>query len=89
MSEKFTKKQLLELAKSKPINITAHSGELIVPVLYQPQVAKFLKSKHIKLPFNIKELNRLKNKGIEYAIKQKKPFYREKYYARGIMKLKI
>ena len=46
----ITKKGLLCLKDSKPVPITAHSGECIIPCIYTETVKKVLKAKGIELP---------------------------------------
>lgn len=55
-----TKKDLLKLKKSKPVPITAHSFEVIVPVAYTSMVNNFLKKKGIKLPLSRDKLAKLR-----------------------------
>lgn len=55
-----TKKGLLKLKKSKPIPITAHTGEIIIPVAYTETVKKMLDKKGIKLPLSRDKLAKLR-----------------------------
>jgi len=52
----ITKKGLLALKDSKPIAITAHTGEIIVPCIYTETVKKIMKSKGIHLPLSHHQL---------------------------------
>jgi hypothetical protein len=46
----ITKKGLLALKDSKPVPITAHSHEIVVPCIYTETVKKMMKQKGIELP---------------------------------------
>jgi len=46
----ITKKGLLALKDSKPVPITAHSHEIVVPCIYTETVKKIMKQKGIELP---------------------------------------
>jgi hypothetical protein len=46
----ITKKGLLALKDSKPVPITAHSHEIVVPCIYTETVKKLMKAKGIELP---------------------------------------
>lgn len=56
----YTKKDLLKLKDSKPVPITAHSHEVIVPVVYADMVNKYLESKGVKLPLSHHQLAEMK-----------------------------
>ena len=60
MDKNVTKKGLLKLKKSKPIPITAHTGEIIIPVAYTETVKKMLDKKGIKLPLSREKLAKLR-----------------------------
>lgn len=60
MDKNVTKKGLLKLKKSKPIPITAHTGEIIIPVAYTETVKKMLDKKGIKLPLSRDKLAKLR-----------------------------
>ena len=56
----ITKKGLLALKDSKPVPITAHSHEIIVPCVYTETVKQFMRSKGIKLPLTPQKLAELR-----------------------------
>jgi len=60
MDRNVTKEGLLKLKKSKPIPITAHTGEIIVPCVYTEVVGDFMKKKGIKLPLDVHKLAELR-----------------------------
>jgi len=60
MDKNVTKQGLLKLKKSKPIPITAHTGEIIVPCVYTEVVGDFMKKKGIKLPLDVHKLAELR-----------------------------
>jgi hypothetical protein len=62
MYKNITKKSLLKLKDSKPIPITAHTHEIIVPCVYTETVEKFLDKKGIKLPLTHHQLAEYKRK---------------------------
>jgi len=69
------KDDLEKLKESKPVPITAHSGELVVPVVYASTVQKFLEKKGVKLPLTHKQLAEMKREAasIGAKIKSEKP----------------
>jgi len=69
------KDDLAKLKESKPVPITAHSGELVVPVVYANTVQKFLEKKGVKLPLTHKQLADMKREAasIGTKIKSEKP----------------
>ena len=56
------KEDLERLRDSKPIGITAHTHETIVPVVYARMVNEFLERKGVKLPLTHHQLADLKRK---------------------------
>jgi hypothetical protein len=64
------KDDLIKLKQSKPVPITAHSGELVVPVVYANTVQKFLKKKNVKLPLTQNQLAAMKKKANKIAVKK-------------------
>ena len=56
----ITKKGLLALKDSKPVPITAHSHEIIIPCVYTETVKKIMKEKGIELPLNPHKLAELR-----------------------------
>ena len=74
----YDRDDLDRLKKSKPVPITAHSGELVVPVVYADMVEHYLKKKGITLPLSHHELADMKReaasmaRGGKVTIKQKK-----------------
>ena len=76
----YGKEDLARLKDSKPIQITAHTHECIVPVVYSGMVNRFLESKGIQLPLTHHHLAEMKHEaGVSgYAVgskglKKKKP----------------
>jgi hypothetical protein len=59
---KITKNDLLKLKDSKAVPITAHSHEVIVPVVFASKVNKFLEKEGIKLPLTHHQLSEYKKK---------------------------
>ena len=68
---KISKNDLLKLKDSKPIPITAHTHEVVVPVVYASKVNKFLKKEGIKLPLTHHQLADLKRKAAKVHGKMK------------------
>jgi len=60
MDKNVTKKGLLALKDSKPVPITAHSHEIIVPCVYTETVKKLMKEKGIVLPLTPAKLAELR-----------------------------
>ena len=60
-----TKNDLLKLKHSKPVPITAHSMEVIVPVVYSTRVKEFMKREGMKVPLSPEQLAGLKKKARE------------------------
>lgn len=60
MDKNVTKKGLLALKDSKPVPITAHSHEIIVPCVYTEVVKKMMKDKGIVLPLTLAKLAELR-----------------------------
>lgn len=56
----ITKKGLLALKDSKPVPITAHSHEIIIPCVYTETVKKIMKAKGIELPLSHSKLAELR-----------------------------
>lgn len=56
----ITRNGLLALKDSKPVPITAHSHEIIVPCVYTETVKKFMKAKGIDLPLSPHKLAELR-----------------------------
>ena len=59
---KISKNDLLKLKASKPIPITAHTHEVVVPVVFASKVNEFLKKEGIKLPLTHHQLAEYKRK---------------------------
>jgi hypothetical protein len=59
---KISKNDLLKLKASKPIAITAHTHEVVVPVVFASKVNEFLKKEGIKLPLTHHQLAEYKRK---------------------------
>jgi hypothetical protein len=85
MDRNVTKAGLLRLKESKPISITAHTGEIIVPCAYTETVGKFMKSKGIHLPLDPHKLAELRR--IAKATPGH-PQHDEEGYAKGSANLK-
>jgi len=60
MDKNVTKEGLLKLKDSKPVPITAHSHEIIIPCVYTEKVQRFLDKEGIKLPLSHHKLAELK-----------------------------
>jgi hypothetical protein len=60
MDPNITKKGLLALKDSKPVPITAHSHEIVVPCVYTETVKKMMKAKGIELPLSHAKLAELR-----------------------------
>jgi len=60
MDSNVTRKGLLALKDSKPVPITAHSHEIIVPCVYTETVKKMMKAKGIELPLTPEKLAALR-----------------------------
>jgi hypothetical protein len=56
----YDKEDLLKLKASKPVPIIAHSGEVIVPVVYSGMVKKYLEGRGVKLPLTHHQLADMK-----------------------------
>lgn len=56
----ITRNGLLALKDSKPVPITAHSHEIIIPCVYTETVKKFMKAKGIELPLDPHKLAELR-----------------------------
>jgi hypothetical protein len=56
----YNKEDLAKLKDSKPIQITAHTHECIVPVVYSGMVNRFLESKGVHLPLTHHQLADMK-----------------------------
>ena len=74
----YNKADLLKLKDSKPVAVTAHSHEAIIPVVYTGLVNDFLKKKGIKLPLTHHQLAEMKREA--HAIH---PEAKEPGHARG------
>jgi hypothetical protein len=57
-----TKNDLLKLKNSKAVPITAHSHEVVVPVVYATRVKQFMKREGMRVPLEPEELSALKKK---------------------------
>ena len=57
-----TKNDLLKLKGSKPVPITAHSNEVVVPVVYATRVKQFMKKEGMSVPLSPEQLSTLKSK---------------------------
>jgi len=75
-----TKQDLLKLKDSKPVSITAHTHECIVPVVYAGMVGEFLKKKGIELPLTHHQLADFKREAHVSGY--------DKGYAKGTINLK-
>lgn len=62
MNKNITKQGLLRLKNSKPIPITAHTHEIIIPCVFTETVQKFLDKRGIKLPLTHHQLAEYKRK---------------------------
>jgi len=60
MDKNVTRKGLLALKDSKPVPITAHTHEIIIPCVYTETVKKVMKEKGIELPLNPHKLAELR-----------------------------
>lgn len=58
----ITKNDLLKLKGSKPVPITAHSNEVVVPVVYATRVKQFMKKEGMSVPLSPEQLSTLKSK---------------------------
>jgi hypothetical protein len=57
-----TKNDLLKLKDSKAVPITAHSHEVVVPVVYATRVKEFMRKEGMRVPLKPEELQTLKQK---------------------------
>lgn len=57
-----TKNDLLKLKNSKAVPITAHSHEVVVPVVYATRVKEFMRKEGMRVPLKPEELQTLKQK---------------------------
>ena len=60
MDPNVTRKGLLALKDSKPVPITAHSHEIVIPCVYTETVKKMMKAKGIELPLTHAKLTELR-----------------------------
>jgi len=60
-----TKNDLLKLKDSKAVPITAHSHEVVVPVVYATRVKEFMRKEGMRVPLKPEELQTLKQKAKE------------------------
>ena len=60
-----TKNDLLKLKNSKAVPITAHSHEVVVPVVYATRVKEFMRKEGMRVPLKPEELQTLKQKAKE------------------------
>ena len=60
MDPNVTRKGLLALKDSKPVPITAHSHEIVIPCVYTETVKKMMKAKGIELPLTHAKLAELR-----------------------------
>jgi len=67
MAKLYGKDDLRKLKESKPIPITAHTNEIVVPVVYAGMVDKYLKNKGITLPLTHAELREMKHEAQSLA----------------------
>lgn len=88
MDKNISKKDLLKLKDSKPVPITAHSHEIIIPVCYTSKVKKFLDKEGIKLPLSKEKLAALRKKARETEGNIKDIEDDENSYAKGTTNLK-
>jgi len=77
-----TKNDLLKLKDSKAVPITAHSHEVVVPVVYATRVKEFMRKEGMRVPLKPEELQTLKQKAKETDGKM------EAYAKGGTIKLK-
>jgi len=77
-----TKNDLLKLKNSKAVPITAHSHEVVVPVVYATRVKEFMRKEGMRVPLKPEELQTLKQKAKETDGKM------EAYAKGGTIKLK-
>jgi hypothetical protein len=69
----YNKADLLKLKDSKPVAVTAHSHEAIIPVVYTGLVNDFLKKKGIKLPLTHHQLAEMKREAHAIHPEEKEP----------------
>ena len=77
-----TKNDLLKLKDSKAVPITAHSHEVVVPVVYATRVKEFMRKEGMRVPLKPEELQTLKQKAKQTDGKM------EAYAKGGTIKLK-
>jgi hypothetical protein len=90
MDKNISKKDLLKLKDSKPIPITAHSFEIVIPVCYTSKVKKFLDKEGIKLPLSKEKLAKLRKiaKNTKGELSESDEENDEESYAKGTTNLK-
>jgi len=88
---KITKQDLLKLKDSKPVPITAHSHEVIIPVVYASRVNKFLEKEGIHLPLTHHQLAELKRKAskVKGKIQSKEGSDEGNSHAKGTHNIKV
>jgi len=69
----YNQSDLLKLKDSKPVAVTAHSHEAIIPVVYTGLVNDFLKKKGIKLPLTHHQLAEMKREAHAVHPETKEP----------------
>jgi hypothetical protein len=77
-----TKNDLLKLKNSKAVPITAHSHEVVVPVVYATRVKEFMRKEGMRVPLKPEELQALKQKARDTEGEM------EEYAKGGTIKLK-
>jgi hypothetical protein len=89
---KISKNDLLKLKASKPIPITAHTHEVVVPVVFASKVNEFLKKEGIKLPLTHHQLAEYKRKAAKVSGKIKEEDNEEdegNSHAKGTHNIKV
>jgi len=67
MTKLYGNDDLVKLKQSKPIPITAHTNELVVPVVYADMTKKWLENKGVKLPLTVHQLADMKKEAQSLA----------------------
>ena len=75
MGKLYKKEDLLKLKASKPVPIIAHSGEVIVPVVYSGMVKKYLEGKGVTLPLTHHQLADMKREAKAIGVESDRPAY--------------
>lgn len=88
---KISREDLLKLKDSKPVPITAHSHEVIVPVVYASRVNKFLEKEGVHLPLTHHQLAELKRKAskVKGTLKKEDEDDEGSSHAKGTHNIKV